>query len=191
MSETERAGKQVSTNSAPSASVGGRADPPEVKAVDKATFFAIMGAFPTGVTIISTMDDEGQPKGLTCNATCSVSADPPLMLVCVDKHSNTLPALRHSKKFVVNYLSAGRGELSNLFATREPDKWANLSWRPARNGMPWLHADTLAHAECTTIQEIDAGDHLILLGRVEGGQPPAPGREPLMYFRRTYGTWRD
>jgi flavin reductase (NADH) len=157
--------------------------------VDKATFFAIMGAFPTGVTIVTTLDGDGQPKGLTSNAISSVSAEPPLMLVCVDKRSNTLPALRDSKKWVVNFLSSGRGDLSNLFASKEPDKFQGLSWRPANNGMPWLQADTLAHAECTTEQEIDAGDHVILIGRVDDGQPPAPGTHPLMYFRRTYGTW--
>jgi flavin reductase (DIM6/NTAB) family NADH-FMN oxidoreductase RutF len=159
--------------------------------MDRATFFAIMGAFPTGVGIVTTMDDHNQPRGLTSNALCSVSADPPLLLVCVDKNSNTLPALRHSGKFVVNYLSAGRGDLANLFASKEPDKFMNISWRPASNGMPWLHTDTIAHAECRVTQEIDAGDHLVFLGNVDDGQPPAPGTRPLMYFRRTYGTWHD
>src|SRR5207302_8140887 len=133
-------------------------------------FFAIMGAFPTGVAIVTTMDEHSQPKGLTSNALCSVSADTPLVLVCVDKNSNTLPALRHSDKFVVNYLSAGRGDLANLFASKEPDKFQNISWRPSHNGMPLLHTDTIAHAECTLSQELDAGDHLILLGEVTDGQ---------------------
>src|SRR5919202_4703650 len=106
------------------------------KPLDRAQFFAIMGAFPTGVTIVATLDRDGQPKGLTSNAVCSVSADPPLMLVCVEKNSNTLQPLRESKRFVVNYLAAGRGELSNLFASKEPDKFAHVSWRPATNGMP-------------------------------------------------------
>src|SRR5207244_13497580 len=70
--------------------------------MDRATFFAIMGAFPTGVAIVTTMDNHNQPKGLTSNALCSVSAEPPLLLVCVDKNSNTLPALRHSQMSVVN-----------------------------------------------------------------------------------------
>jgi flavin reductase (DIM6/NTAB) family NADH-FMN oxidoreductase RutF len=157
--------------------------------MDRATFFAIMGAFPTGVGVVTTMDADNQPRGLTTNALCSVSADPPLLLVCVDKNSNTLPSLRHSKKFVVNYLSAGRGDLANVFASKEPDKFAGVAWRPAANGMPWLHVDTIAHAECTIQEEIEAGDHLIFLGQVETGQAPAPGTKPLMYFRRTYGTW--
>ena len=137
------------------------------------------------------LDDNGEPRGLTSNAISSVSAEPPLVLVCVDKRSNTLPALRHSRRFVVNFLSNGRGDLSNLFASKAADKFADVAWRPAGNGMPWLHVDSLAHAECTTEQEIDAGDHVILIGRVTGGQPPSPGTQPLMYFRRTYGTWQE
>lgn len=111
------------------------------------------------------------------------------MLVCVDKRSNTLPALRHSRKWVVNFLAAGRGELSNVFASKEPDKFASVSWRPASNGMPLLHADSIAHAECALEQEVDAGDHVVMIGRVVAGEPPAPGTQPLMYFRRTYATW--
>jgi flavin reductase (DIM6/NTAB) family NADH-FMN oxidoreductase RutF len=157
--------------------------------MDRATFFAIMGAFPTGVGVVTALDADHQPRGLTTNALCSVSAEPPLLLVCVDRNSNTLPALRHSQKFVVNYLSAGRGDLANTFASKEPDKFAHVSWRPAQNGMPWLHTDTIAYAECDIVQEIEAGDHYIMLAQVERGQPPAPGTKPLMYFRRSYGTW--
>ena len=159
------------------------------KPLDRAQFFAIMGAFPTGVTIVTTLDNDGQPKGLTSNAVCSVSAEPPLLLVCVDKRSQTLPALQHSRRFVVNYLSAGRDELANLFASKEPDKFADVAWRQARNGMPLLHEDSLAHAECSIVQEIDAGDHIVFLGQVDDGEPPMPASQPLMYFRRTYGTW--
>lgn len=159
--------------------------------MDRATFFAIMGAFPTGVAVVTTVDQQGQPHGLTTNALCSVSAEPPLLLVCVDKHSNTLPSLRKSGKLVVNYLSAGRDDMANLFASKEPDKFAGVSWRPASNGMPWLHTDTISHAECTVDQEIDAGDHVVFIAKVEDGQPPAPGTKPLMYFRRSYSTWHE
>lgn len=157
--------------------------------MDRATFFAIMGAFPTGVGIVTALDADNQPRGLTTNALCSVSAEPPLLLVCVDKRSQTLPALRHSGRFVVNYLSAGRDALANLFASKEPDKFADVAWRPGGNGMPLLHEDSLAFAECTTVQEIDAGDHIVFLGQVDAGEPPVPASQPLMYFRRTYGTW--
>jgi flavin reductase (DIM6/NTAB) family NADH-FMN oxidoreductase RutF len=159
------------------------------KPVDKAAFFAIMSAFPSGVAIVSTLDAHGQPKGLTCTAICSLSADPPLLLVCIDRRSSTLAAIRHQGRFVVNYLLAGRGQLANRFASREPDKWAHLAWRPTRHGLPWLYADSLAYAECALVESMQGGDHDIVVGCVEGGQPPAPGTQPLMYFRRSYATW--
>jgi flavin reductase (DIM6/NTAB) family NADH-FMN oxidoreductase RutF len=159
--------------------------------MDRATFFAIMGAFPTGVGIVTTLDERNAPRGLTTNAVCSVSADPPMLLVCVDKNSHTLPALQRTQKFVVNYLCAGRDGLANLFASKEPDKFRNVSWRPASNGMPWLHTDSIAHAECDVSQVVEAGDHFVFIAQVVDGQPPAPGTKPLMYFRRSYGTWHE
>ena len=138
--------------------------------VDKATFFALMSAFPSGVTIVTTVDELGRPRGLTCTSVCSLSAEPPLVLVCVDRRSHTLAALRHAGRFVVNYLLAGRGDLSNRFATTEPDKFEDVSWRPTARGLPWLFADSLASAECAIVQEVPGGDHVILIGRVESGQ---------------------
>jgi flavin reductase (DIM6/NTAB) family NADH-FMN oxidoreductase RutF len=159
--------------------------------VDRATFFALMGAFPTGVTVVTTLDADGVPRGLTSNAFSSVSAEPPLLLVCVDKRSQTLPALQARQAFVVNFLAAGRGEVSNTFASKATDKFAGLSWNPSESagGSPILANDALAYAECLTEREIDAGDHVILIGRVVGGQAPAPDSDPLTYFRRTYGSW--
>jgi flavin reductase (DIM6/NTAB) family NADH-FMN oxidoreductase RutF len=158
------------------------------KRIDQQTFFGIMGAFPTGVTIVTALDATGHARGLTCNAVCSVSADPPLMLVCLERGSTTLPAIRHSQRFAVNYLAAGREDLARLFATKEPEKFGGVPWQPADNGMPHLHQDSVALAECTLAQEIAAGDHVILIGQVEGGRPPEEGARPLLYFRRGYGT---
>ena len=84
--------------------------------VDKATFFAIMGAFPTGVTIVTTMDQNGEPKGLTSNAVASVSAEPPLMLVCVDKRSNTLEALRARRPVVAVGIAFATQQIDAIIA---------------------------------------------------------------------------
>lgn len=165
------------------------ADEPPASGVDRATFTAIMGAFPTGVAVVTTLDADGRPRGLTSNALTSVSAEPPLVLVCVDRRSNTLPALQHTRKFVVNFLAEGRADLSNRFATKDPDKFAGVAWRPTASGIPVLHADSFAHAECVVEQEIEAGDHILFIGRVVAGRPPTPGVQPLMYFRRTYASW--
>jgi flavin reductase (NADH) len=165
-------------------------EPEDVPTVDRAAFFGLMSGFPSGVTIVSTLDEHGQPRGLTCTATCSLSAQPPLLLVSLDNRSGTLAAVRHCKRFVVNYLLAGRGELSNRFAASGVDRWKDVAWRPNRHGIPVLYADSLAYTECRLVQAIEAGDHTIVIGRVEGGRAPAPGTQPLVYFRRGYASLR-
>src|SRR5207244_7390775 len=91
--------------------------------VDRQTFFEIMASFPSGVAIVTTLDGDGTPRGLTSTAVSSVSADPPLLLVCVDVESRTLVALRRSRRFVVNFMRQGRGELSRLFASKSDSKF--------------------------------------------------------------------
>ncbi len=159
--------------------------------MDQHALRSIMGAFPKGVTVVTTVDATGAPRGLTPNDVASVSSEPPMLLVCINKTSTTLAALRHSRKWAVNYLLAGTSEVSNQFATKLPDKFFGVEWRPGELGVPVLQHAALAYAECTTHQEIDAGDHVILIGMVAAGQPPAPGTLPLMYFRRTYATWSE
>lgn len=154
--------------------------------VDRSTFTGIMSSFPTGVSIITTLDVDGTARGLTSNAICSVSVDPPIVLACVDRESNTLPALLARGAWVVNFLARDRGSLSDLFATKSPAKFDQVEWRQAANGMPWLHKDTISHAACRTVQVIEAGDHLILLGQVESGSIPDVGGHPLVYYRRSY-----
>jgi flavin reductase (DIM6/NTAB) family NADH-FMN oxidoreductase RutF len=155
--------------------------------VDGPAFFQIMSAFPTGVAIVTAMDADGVARGLTTNAVTSVSASPPMLLVCIDKGSRTLPALHASRRFAVNFVSTGRHDLAAAFASKAEDKFAGVVWRPGETGAPLLVEDALAWAECETEQEIEAGDHWIVVGRVVAGQPPDPEAVPLVYFRRAYG----
>lgn len=153
-------------------------------------FFSIMSAFPTGVAIVTTLDELGRPKGLTTNAVCSVSADPPLLLVCVDVGSRTLSALRYSRRFVVNFMSDGAVELCALFASKADEKFSGVRWEPGLGGLPLLAYDALAYAECSTQEELAAGDHVVLIGLVESGRPPDAESVPILYYRRSYGTTR-
>src|SRR2546428_13847279 len=89
--------------------------------VDRQTFFEIMASFPSGVAVVTTLDGEETPRGLTSTAVSSVSADPPLLLVCVDVESRTLDSLRVRGRFVVNSMRQGRGELCMLFASKAAD----------------------------------------------------------------------
>ena len=154
--------------------------------VDGATFRSIMASLPCGVAIVTTRDTDRAPRGFTATAVCGVSADPPLILVCVGKTSRTLPALRGSRRFVLNVMRAGRGPLGARFASKMEDKFDGVRWSATSSGLPVLAADALAWAECAT--EIEAGDHAILLARLESGGAGSDGL-PLVYFDRRFGTW--
>ncbi len=157
--------------------------------VDEELYRALAGSFPTGVTIVTAMGQDGQPRGLTTQSFAGLSVDPPLMLVCVDKSSRTLRALEHSRAFVVNFLKAGSEALSTRFASKEEDKFSDVRWQPSRvaRGAPLLLEASVACAECLVTETVDAGDHWIYIGRVEGGR--VLGGAPLVYYRRTYAAW--
>jgi flavin reductase (NADH) len=158
--------------------------------VDRDLFVEIMASYPAGVAVVTTLEANGTPRGLTTTAVSSVSAEPPLLLVCVDLTSRTLPALRAGGRFVVNFLREGRSELARTFASKSEEKFAGVRWGPSPSGMPVLLDDALAWAECVTVQELEPGDHVILLGQVEEGAGAADEDAPLMYYRRSWGVWK-
>ncbi len=157
--------------------------------VDPQAFRSMMGAFPTGVIVVTTVGLNAEPKGLTTQSFISVSTDPPLLLISLDRTSRTLRALLEQKVFVVNFLAAGRGELATRFASKDDDKFSGVAWRPSivAKGSPILAADCVAYAECLTERTIEAGDHVLVIGSVAAGAV-LPGA-PLMYYRRTYAAW--
>jgi flavin reductase (DIM6/NTAB) family NADH-FMN oxidoreductase RutF len=153
------------------------------------SFFEIMASFPSGVAIVTTLDPDGAPRGLTTTAVSSVSAHPPTVLVCVDLGSRTLEALRARRRFVVNFMGQGRSQLCLLFASKADDKFDRVSWRPTETGLPLLEEDVLAWAECCTMHDLEVGDHVILVARVEAGGVMPELESPLMYYRRSWGVW--
>jgi flavin reductase ActVB len=148
-----------------------------------------MASFPSGVAIVTTLAEDGAPRGLTTTAVCSVSAEPPTILVCVDLASRTLAALRASRRFAVNFVGEGRSELCLLFASKAEDKFARVTWRPTDSGMPLLADDVLAWADCATEHELEVGDHVLIVARVEAGGVQPELEPPLMYYRRSWGVW--
>jgi flavin reductase (DIM6/NTAB) family NADH-FMN oxidoreductase RutF len=158
--------------------------------VDVQRFRAIMGSFPAGVVVVTAVDADGEPRGLTGTAMCSVSADPPLLLICVDRSSNTLPALRHSRAFVVNILSSDAEHISQRFASKDKRKFDGVPWRPSEiaDGAPIVEEHCTAYAECRCVEEIEAGDHIVFIARVDGGDVMAGGA-PLVFRRGIYRAW--
>ena len=158
--------------------------------MDRATFREIAGAFPSGVTIVTTVDEHGTPRGLTSQAFIALSTEPPLMLVSLDRSSRTLAALRRSGWFVINFLKAGSEDLSTRFATKANDKFDGVRWTPSdASGGPVLDGAITAFAECRVVEAIEQGDHVMFVGSVEGGR--VTGGAPLLYYRRTYAGWPE
>jgi flavin reductase (DIM6/NTAB) family NADH-FMN oxidoreductase RutF len=157
----------------------------EVLASDQ--FRAVLGHLPTGVTIITTLDGEGRPTGLTASAVTSVSLDPPLVLICVSHRAQSYPALSGAGRFAVNVLAQGQEDLSRRFATTAPgaEKFQGVKYRTGALGLPLLDG-AIADLECTTVHSYPGGDHTIFVGRVETGRHGADGIEPLLYYRGKY-----
>jgi len=146
-----------------------------------------MSSFPSGVVVLTAFGHDGLPRGLTVNAFCGVSLEPPLALACIDKTSNTLPAVKHTGGFTANILAAGREQLARRMATKVPNKFDALRWRPPASecGGPILEDDTAAYAICSLRETIDAGDHWILIGLVTDGAH-REGVTPMIYSRRLF-----
>lgn len=153
--------------------------------IDNALFRCLMGSLISGVSVVTTVGGQGRPFGMTCSAVCSLSADPPLLLTCIGTPSATLEAIQTSGRFVVNVLDAESNDISRWFASRAPDKFSKVSWQFSElTGMPILDA-TVARAECALYKTLDVGDHMIVIGRIVGGEVE-PDRFPLGYWRGSY-----
>ena len=125
------------------------------------------GRFLTGVTIITCKEADGTPRGFTANSFTSVSLDPPLLLVCIGKTAESRPVFETSTHFAVNILCETQKDLSGLFASKDTDKFDRTSWRDGPQNSPLIN-DVVAWFECSRHQVVDAGDHIILIGRVCG-----------------------
>ncbi len=159
-------------------------------AVPRELFRQVMLRYPSAVNIVTALDTEGGPRGLTCSAVCSLSMDPPAILACLNERNGSLAAVRESSRFAVNLLRADRSHVSDIFASASPDKYRDLIWRPGpATGMPWLYDDALAFIECRLVADMTAGTHAILIGLVEGGTADADGTGPLLYWEQKYGRW--
>jgi flavin reductase (DIM6/NTAB) family NADH-FMN oxidoreductase RutF len=141
------------------------------------------GCFVTGVTVVTAIDGEGRPRGFTANSFTSVSLDPPLVLVCIARTTGSYPLFSRTAHFAINILSEEQRPISSRFASKDVDKFAQVQWRPGHTGSP-LIAGTVAWLDCRAEQQIDAGDHLILVGRVLDFQHSA--QTPLGFCRGNY-----
>ena len=123
------------------------------------------GTFMTGVTVVTTVDSTGTPIGFTANSFSSVSLDPPLLLVCPAKSLSSFDVFNNCSHFQVTILAHNQEAVSNIFASSQEDRFAQIDWTLDQNGCPKI-SGALASFSCSREQSIEAGDHIIMLGKV-------------------------
>ena len=135
------------------------------KSIDPLDLRRAFGAFATGVTIVTTVDKNAEVYGFTANSFTSVSLDPPLLLVNIARSAYGLQIFTGAPGFAINILAEKQRDLSNTFASRGADKFANTSWTTKSTGSP-VFDGVIAWFDCEFFQQVDAGDHVILIGKV-------------------------
>lgn len=145
-----------------------------------------LGRFATGVAVVTALDPDGQPIGLTINSFAAVSLQPALALWCLNNHSAHLNAFRHASHHAVSILAADQIDLSNRFATWPTDRFAGLDWQPGLGGAPLLRG-CCAQFELVRETEHLSGDHTLFIGRIERFTEDS-GKVPLLFFAGQYNT---
>jgi 3-hydroxy-9,10-secoandrosta-1,3,5(10)-triene-9,17-dione monooxygenase reductase component len=157
------------------------------------TFRQVMGRFATGVTVVTTFDGDvpdRRPAGITVNALSSVSLDPPLVMVALDRSRFITPMVRATGRYAVNVLGEAQQALSDCFAhapvSPGREEFCGASWTRGPTGLPLIDG-SIATLECTIVQTFSAGDHDLFIGRVDSLDVPGGDEDaPLLYFRRRY-----
>ncbi len=148
------------------------------------TFRDALGRFASGVCVVTTTSNGDAPAGVTISSFTSVSLDPPLVLFCIGRRSTSFDAFLACTAFAINLLSAGQEDISELFASQRPDKFAGIAWQKGANGCPLL-SGCLGTLACDTVAVHPGGDHFIVVGKVVRFSGSSDD-EPLLRFRGRY-----
>lgn len=157
-------------------------------AIGQDEFRAALGRFASGVTVVTTKDAAGKLHGITVSAFCSVSLEPPLILICIEKATGSHYAFEESGVFIVNILDRAQQHLSEHFASTFPDKFEDMEYHTGIEGIPILE-DALVSLECRIKKSCDGGDHSIYIAEVENAD--IKDGSPLVYFHGNYRVITD
>ncbi|MBP2229255.1 flavin reductase (DIM6/NTAB) family NADH-FMN oxidoreductase RutF [Azospirillum agricola] len=153
--------------------------------IDSRAFRSALGCFATGIAVITALEPDGQPVGVTVNSFSSVSLDPPLVQFCLGRASASFAAFTTAPSFAVNILADHQEALSARFSRRDlQERWSEVAVETWDTGVPIL-SDCLATLECDRAHLFDGGDHVIIVGRVRRLRSREDGN-PLLYFRGRY-----
>jgi flavin reductase (DIM6/NTAB) family NADH-FMN oxidoreductase RutF len=162
-----------------------RAASPALQPADSDVYRRVCGRFATGVTIISVLDAEGRPHGITINSFASLSLDPPLVMVSINLRNGVLEHFLQSKHFAVNVLAHDQEHHSRRFARHAEDRFHGVNWQGAESGAPLIEG-ALAHLECSNTRWFEAGDHAVLIGQVV--RAGCRDGRPLVFFQSDYAS---
>jgi flavin reductase (DIM6/NTAB) family NADH-FMN oxidoreductase RutF len=156
--------------------------------VSTVDFRTVIGQFATGVTVVTTLDGD-RPQGITVNALSSVSLDPPLVMIALDRRRFIVPAIEASGRYAVNVLDEEQQWLSDCFAganvTPNREAFCGAAWHAGETGLPLLDG-AIAAMECAVRERFEVGDHLLFVAHVEALSLEHPDAPPLLYHRRRY-----
>jgi flavin reductase (DIM6/NTAB) family NADH-FMN oxidoreductase RutF len=147
-------------------------------------FRSLLGSFPTGVTVVCALDEFDSPRGATVGSFASLSLSPPLVLGCLASRSGTLAAIKHSGALTINFLSSRQAWLADHFARASDHRFDGVKYSQGTVGAPLL-AETVGYVECKLYECLEVGDHNVVVGLAVAGR--VHDREPLVYFRRSFG----
>ena len=153
--------------------------------LDPQHFRQVLGHFATGVTVVTAFDDDA-PVGFACQSFQSLSLDPPLVTFAPQRTSTTWPRIRRARRFCANILAEDQEELCRRFAVTGTDKFAGVRWTSSPSGCPVLE-DVLAWIDCEILQEVDGGDHVLVVGRVLDLAVPRDA-PPLLFFQGRFAS---
>ncbi len=158
--------------------------------IDPGDFRRVLGHYPTGVTLITSHDDDG-PVGAVMGSFGSVSLDPPLVMFMPTRASSSWARISATGSFCANVLGSDDVDLCVAFFKKDPDCWDRMPWHRSALGSP-VFDHALAWIDCTVEEVFEAGDHLIVLGRVQHlDSTVEDGASPLVFFRGGYGRFED
>ncbi|CAN5652510.1 flavin reductase family protein [soil metagenome] len=151
--------------------------------IDEYRFRSVLSRFASGVTVVMAVDGTGADHGITVSAFCSLSLQPPLILVCIDHATDMHGILESAAAFVVNVLAADQEDLARRFSDPDNDRFDGTSFTRGANGAAVL-VGLSAHLECSITSRYEGGDHSIFVGRVEAAE--SSDLPPLLYYRGGY-----
>lgn len=152
--------------------------------IDASAFRNLLGRFVSGVTVVTATDRHGEHQGMTVSAFCSLSLNPPLVLMCIDKTATMFGVLTTCEQFTVNILSEHQEEIARRFAMTEAAKFEGIGYSIV--GEDAVLDDVLAYAQCSRVMSVEAGDHTIVIGEVRAAT--VHDGTPLLYFRGGYSS---